>query len=113
MILAEPIYHITSNEDWASAKKSGLYSFCALESEGFIHCSTKSQYLDIANSVFKGRTDLVLLEIDTNLLKPEVRYENLEGGNILFPHIYGALNLDAVVNALDLLPGADGVFTGL
>jgi uncharacterized protein (DUF952 family) len=50
------------------------------------------------------------LVIDTGLVKPEIRYENLEGGPELFPHIYGPLNRTAIRSIVDLLPGQDGFF---
>ena len=53
----------------------------------------------------------MLLRIDSEKLNAEVRYENLEGGESLFPHIYGALNLSAVSGAVDFPPGADGRFS--
>jgi uncharacterized protein (DUF952 family) len=49
--------------------------------------------------------------IDTDLVRPEIRYENLEGGEKLFPHIYGALNRDAIHKIVDLTPGQDGFFS--
>ena len=42
---------------------------------------------------FVGRDDLVLLEIDTDRLSAELRWE--DG----FPHLYGPLELEAVVSA--------------
>jgi uncharacterized protein (DUF952 family) len=78
--------------------------------EGFIHCSTPEQVLRVANARFRGREDLVLLLIDSGMIAAEIRYENLEGGNERFPHIYGPLNLEAVINVLDFEPQADGTF---
>ena len=53
---------------------------------------------------------VAVLEIDTDLVKPEIRYENLEGGLKLFPHIYGELERDAVLRVRDFTPGLDGFF---
>jgi uncharacterized protein (DUF952 family) len=52
----------------------------------------------------------VLLEIDARQVRAEIRYENCEGGQEAFPHIYGALNLDSVVRVLTFEPGEDGRF---
>jgi uncharacterized protein (DUF952 family) len=38
-------------------------------------------------------------------VEPEIRYENLEGGDELFPHIYGRLDRAAVLAAEPLEPG--------
>jgi uncharacterized protein (DUF952 family) len=52
------------------------------------------------------------LHIDDRRLRSEVRYENLEGGASLFPHVYGAIPIGAVLNVVPLLPGEDGAFGG-
>ncbi len=104
------IYHITRNTDWGSALTAGSYTADSLATEGFIHCSTKQQVIATANRIFKGRRDLVLLCVDTNKVKPEIRYENLEGGTNLFPHIYGALDIVAVTAVHDFPPLDDGSF---
>lgn len=54
---------------------------------------------------------MVLLEIDTGRVGAEIRYENCEGGQEAFPHIYGALDLGSVVRVLEFEPGEDGSFT--
>jgi uncharacterized protein (DUF952 family) len=104
------IFHIAARADWAAAGAAGAYMADSLASEGFIHCSTAQQVVATANRIFRGRRDLVLLSIDSARVKPEIRYENLEGGASLFPHIYGALALDAVVAVHDFPPQADGGF---
>jgi uncharacterized protein (DUF952 family) len=52
----------------------------------------------------------VLLKIDANRVQAEVRYENLTGRSELFPHIYGALNMDAVVSIEPLFLSPSGDF---
>ena len=78
--------------------------------EGFIHCSTRAQVLQVANTRFRGQSDLLLLFIETDAVDAEIRYENLEGGEQLFPHIYGELAVNAVVRVAELKPEADGSF---
>lgn len=102
------IFHIASAAAWATP--GDAYSGDTLESEGFIHCSTASQVLSVAHARFRGRRDLVLLCIDPKRVALEIRYENLEGGDELFPHIYGPLEREAVLGAEPLEPGADGRF---
>jgi uncharacterized protein (DUF952 family) len=53
---------------------------------------------------------LVLLEIDTDQVKAEIRYENCEGGQEPFPHIYGTLDLGSVVRVVSFEPGENGSF---
>lgn len=65
---------------------------------------------EIANTRFKGRSGLVLLWIDAGKVSAEVRYENLVGGEDLFPHIYGALETGAVIEVTEVDPWPDGGF---
>lgn len=104
------ILHITTTAAWRDARRAGEYAADSLVGEGFIHCSTPEQWLSIANTRFKGRTDLVLLEIDPARVPAEIRYENLEGGTVLFPHVYGPIPVSAVVGVAPLRPGPDGLF---
>ena len=91
------LYHITSKEEALKAAQAGEYTPAAFEREGFIHCSQAHQVRATLNRIFRGRTDLVLLEIDPAELSCKVVEENLEGGAEMFPHIYGRLLMSAVV----------------
>jgi uncharacterized protein (DUF952 family) len=105
------IFHITKRDAWTSAKAEGHYRTEMFPIEGFIHCSTADQVIQVADTRFRGQTGLVLLSIDTDRVNAEIIYENLEGGSELFPHIYGELNIDAVVQVAEFEPGASGYFT--
>ena len=107
------IYHTTTAEEWSAAQAAGRYTAAAQESDGFLHCSTPEQIVATANRYYHGRHGLLLLGIDTAQVEAEVRVENLSGGSELYPHIYGALNLNAVVAALPFEPDADGTFRRL
>jgi uncharacterized protein (DUF952 family) len=96
------IYHITRAPVWHDALQAGVYEGDTLESEGFIHCSTREQVMRIANGIFRDADMLVLLFIDESRVRPDIRYENLEGGTEDFPHIYGPLNIDAVKDVKSL-----------
>jgi glutathione S-transferase len=96
------IYHLALRDDWRAAvelerpyRRSTLGQ--SLEDVGFIHCSFAGQVQTIADLVYRGRRDVVLLAIDPSLLKAEVRVESPDGGDDMFPHIYGELPLHAVV----------------
>jgi uncharacterized protein (DUF952 family) len=105
-----PILHITSWAAWEEAQARGQYAADSLAKEGFIHCSEPHQVVWVANQRFRGRLDLVLLHIDPGRLEAEVRYENLEGGPQLFPHVYGAIPVSAVVSVTPFVPEPDGTF---
>lgn len=89
------ILHITQRQQWDEAKPTQAYRSDTLEPEGFIHCSTPLQLIKVANTFFANQKGLVLLCIDCDRVKHEIKYEGLETQE-LFPHIYGALNVDAV-----------------
>ena len=105
------IFHITKREAWNRAEAEGTYRTEMFPIEGFIHCSTREQVIQVANVRFRGQRELVLLSIDTDKVTAEIRYENLEGGEQMFPHVYGELNIDAVVEVTEFEPGADGYFS--
>jgi uncharacterized protein (DUF952 family) len=103
------IFHITRSAQWEAAKNLGTYRSDTLASEGFIHCSTLAQVIGSANRFFKQQQDLVILVIDRDRVTSELRYEGADPTN-LFPHIYGDLNIDAVIHSIDLEAGTDGSF---
>jgi uncharacterized protein (DUF952 family) len=103
------IYHITTTQAWQAAQVSGAYRADSLDREGFIHASLPDQVRATANRYYHGLTDLVLLEIDETLVKPEIRFEKAAIGET-FPHIYGPLNLDAVIRVLPFDPDSTGNF---
>lgn len=114
------ILHITRQQEWQAALESGAYQTPSLATEGFIHCSTEAQVLRVANNFYRGQTDLVLLLMDTVKLVAPLKFEapiNPQtgqpeaGSNDLFPHVYGAVNLEAVVKVVAFPPQADGSFT--
>lgn len=104
------IYHITTRKEWTQAQESGVYKGDTLQIEGFIHCSTREQFIQVANLRFTSRQDLILLCINPDRIDAVIRYENLEGGTDLYPHIYGPLNTTAVLQAIEFHPSADGIF---
>lgn len=107
------IFHIAQRDRWASntgMREPRFYAPEMFPIEGFIHCSTRDQVVKVADLRFRGREDLLLLCIDTDKVAAAIRYENLEGGQELFPHLYGELNTEAVVGVADFKPAVDGFF---
>lgn len=104
------IFHITSEAEWSEATERGFYTAPSLEKAGFIHCSRSHQIPAVAGFNFKGKAGLLLLEIDESKVGPKVVYEDLGNEGQEFPHIYGRLNLDAVVRTWPFPPEKDGTF---
>lgn len=105
------IYHIATDVDWARRTESGYEpsQFC---DEGFVHCSEAGQLVAVANARFVGRVGLLLLTIDTDLLSADTVWEDLYGAGIDFPHVYGPIDLRAVVAVDPFAPDPDGLFDG-
>lgn len=103
------VFHIALSSEWNQALEEGAYRTGSLEQEGFIHFSTGKQLLRTANKFYTGRRDVVLLVIDPAMLACELRYEPIEDGQ-MFPHLYGKLNLDSVLEVLPFTPQEDGTF---
>lgn len=92
------IYHIATKEAWTKAIETGFYTSPSLKEEGFIHCSELSQVEDIKSRFYAGVQDLVLLSIDTEKLTSQLIFEWSSSVQNTFPHIYGPINTDAVVD---------------
>ena len=111
------ILHLASKAAWLTSTEEGQYTPESLSSEGFIHCSTVSQIVGVANTFYRGQRELVLLVIDPTKLRAELKWEppaepeptHARDGE-LFPHIYGLLNPDAVIKVLHFEPDAEGFF---
>ncbi|HEX2698270.1 MAG TPA: DUF952 domain-containing protein [Anaerolineales bacterium] len=113
------IFHITAQSAWQDAQARGQYTAPSLESEGFIHSSTLSQILPVAEKFYKGQSGLVLLVIDPSRLTSDLKWEPPFDGapppgvpvGDPFPHVYGPINVDAVIEALAFEPDASGRFS--
>ena len=104
------IFHITTDERWQGAKRAGMYLPEGFHDDGFIHCSYAAQVPRVANALFRGRTGLVLLEIEPSLVECEVIDEKPDEGRELFPHVYGPLPCSAVVAVHSFPCDEDGLF---
>ncbi len=114
------IYHIIPRSGWEVAQKKGEYRAESLDTEGFIHCSTEEQAAPVANAFYSAQSGLLLLVIDSEKLAAPLQWDppahpapesapvSLQGK---FPHIYGALNLDAVIETHEFEPDNNGLFT--
>ena len=92
---AVTLFHITTRAAWEAAIAAGAYSPASLASVGFIHLSTEAQWPAVAHRFYRGQRDLVLLAIRADAVRAPIRYEPADGD--LFPHLYGPLEVGAVV----------------
>jgi uncharacterized protein (DUF952 family) len=116
----QPIYHLARASELRAGRASVTYSPERLTEDGFVHCAgTADVALAVANDYFRDLIEpLYLLVIDPARLDAEVRFEApapIAGGATAhlalatrFPHVYGPINRDAVVEAAQLESGAAG-----
>jgi len=99
------IFHIARAADWEAALASGAYRVSTLgrtlDEEGFVHCACEEQVDGVRARFYAGVPDLVVLVVDVDRLAAEVRFED-GGGGELFPHVYGPIEVDAVVDVRPL-----------
>jgi uncharacterized protein (DUF952 family) len=101
------IFHIATVADWEAARSSGRYTTSTrgrtLAEEGFIHASRGDQWQAVRERWYADVTEpLVLLVLDTALLTSPVVEEAVPGSGETFPHVYGPLDVDAVVQTIPL-----------
>ena len=102
------LYKIMSKQEWKTAQARGIYEGSEVDrKDGFIHLSAARQVRATAEKHFANRPDLVLVSILEKNLDSSLKWEVSRGGN-LFPHVYGALQLNAIseVVPLPLVNGA-------
>ncbi len=104
----EVIYHIATESEFRARSLAETYTPLRFDEDGFIHCTAgRDLLLNVAKDYFANVTEpVVAIEIDTAKLRAEWRMEPpipIAGGgrehlqtDMLFPHIYGPLSLDAV-----------------
>jgi uncharacterized protein (DUF952 family) len=110
------LVHLCSNEEWAAAQKRGELRPDSLAASGFVHLSKPQQVHLPANRLYAHRTDLVLLRVDAARLSSLVRWEAgtpTDPDGMVFPHLYGALPVQAVINVTPYLPDETGCFAPL
>jgi uncharacterized protein (DUF952 family) len=105
------IYHILTSAEWELAARQPYYTPSAFGTDGFIHCCNANQLEYVGERYFRGRKDLIILCIEADRVTALVKYEDLNGEGMSFPHIYGILNLDAVQKIIPMSLSADGTFT--
>jgi release factor glutamine methyltransferase len=102
------LVHICQRKEWLSAQEQGIYISYSFNREGFIHCSQPQQILQVANTFYRGVSELVLCWIDPGKVTSEIKWEVVD--EAIFPHIYGPINLDSVISVTDFIPDEDGTY---
>jgi uncharacterized protein (DUF952 family) len=102
------LYKICPSSLWRAAERDGIFRGSEVDRcDGFIHFSTAGQIAETAAKHFASQNDLVLVRVDAARLGAALKWEPSRGG-ALFPHLYGDLDLKAVLKVEPLPLTADG-----
>lgn len=104
------IYHMLPAHVWQAHPPTEAYQADTLAVEGFAHCTKEpDRLLWVANRFYQAiEGDFVILCLETDRIEAEVRWEAADGH--LFPHIYGPINLEAVIDVLPFPRNPTGAF---
>jgi uncharacterized protein (DUF952 family) len=102
------IHKIFPAAAWREAERQGVYRGSAVDArDGFIHFSRSSQVAETARKHFAGQAGLLLIAVDADALGAALRWERSRNDE-LFPHLYGELDLGAVVAVYEMPARSDG-----
>lgn len=104
------ILHCLKETTWNKFKGKPNYGDEYIAHEGFIHCSDISTFRKVAPNFVEISEPLVLLCIDTSRVNAQIKWEDGDNCGTAYPHIYGLLNLDSVVNVLPFLKDKNNCF---
>ncbi len=104
------ILHLALRTDWDAARESGVYPWSTrgltVEQVGYVHASFEHQWRGVRERFYADLRDdeLILLVVDESRLSSPVVVERLDGAPDDFPHVYGPLEVTAVVDTRDVTP---------
>lgn len=102
------IYHIVLPDVWERFKSRPSYQPESLTTEGFIHCSYPSQLESVLKRYYSSVGKVLILKIDTDKLLSKLVKEPSTNDE-MYPHIYGRLNITAVVDVHERVIKGDGI----
>ncbi len=97
------LFHVADAVEWADAGSLGRYERStrglSLAEVGFVHLSTAEQWPGVVERFYGDHEgELLLLTVDPARLTAPLRWEVADAiTGEEFPHLYGPLDLDAVV----------------
>ena len=102
LVPGEHVFHLALLRDWEAARLAGDYRVSTLgrtlEEEGFVHTSRQHQVQGVRDAYYGDVAEpMVLLEIDPALLTSALVLEVPPGADEAFPHVYGPVDVAAVV----------------
>ena len=112
------IYHMVPLARWQSWPADTAYLPAEYDKDGFVHCTAGDELmLKVANHFYTAVPgDFGLLVIHTARLTSPLKWESPTPGDTLaplFPHIYGAINRDAILAVRTMQRNATGQFVAI
>ncbi len=105
------ILHMLKRTDWEAAVETGIYRPESLAAEGFIHYSEPNMILTVANGLYLGITNMIILVLDADKIDAPLVYEDCYETGHAFPHIYGTITPDCVTQIIEFPCDANGEFS--
>lgn len=106
--MGQRLFKVVSKTTWQAAEREGVFRGVGIDvADGFIHLSAAGQVVETVEKHFAGQTDLVLVSVDADALGETLKWEPSRGG-ALFPHVYGEISIEAVIEVVALPRSDDG-----
>ena len=109
---ADITYHLVARPYWDAQPIHQPYQPEAFAADGFIHCTDGvANVIDVGNRYYRDDArEFVVLVIEKARIAGEWRYDD---DARIYPHIYGALNRDAIVDEVALVRSGEGEFVSV
>ncbi|MEY4874892.1 MAG: hypothetical protein RL708_41 [Bacteroidota bacterium] len=101
------IFHITTKQQWEKFANEIFYFPDAYQQEGFIHASTIKQLEATAHRYYAAENEIILLHIDANAIKENIKYEWANSVQDYFPHIYSAIQKENILEVQSIIKVAN------
>ncbi|GAA2301376.1 DUF952 domain-containing protein [Streptomyces hawaiiensis] len=110
------IYHVVPHTVWTTVT-GRTYAPGSLAEEGFVHCSPdEATTLAVVNAFYRDAPGpLLVLALDEARLTARVEWEAAApapppgvSGDVIFPHVFGPLDRDAVDHVLEVRFDGEG-----
>ena len=107
--MADITYHGVPEPYWSTLDPTEPYVPPDFERDGFIHCTDGREAISTTLTQYykEDAGDWLVLSIDKSRIVAPVKYEDPAG---IFPHVYGPLNRDAIVDVQPIGRASDGTF---
>ncbi|MFT4924224.1 MAG: hypothetical protein ACI8WB_000302 [Phenylobacterium sp.] len=106
---AQYIYLLAGQQEYDQALAAGELVRDSLQNEGFIHASPADQLSRVANKHYTNVANVLVLVVEQQRITPPVKWQPATGG--LYPHIFGPMNMDAVIEVQAIKKDEHGVFS--